>query len=150
MCDVAVGYQRPRRRHAAVVEHGLAHELDLDLALEALDRAHQHVVGVVVGRRPGVRRDRVLVLARADGQRLAHLAPSRSGVFHVVRITLVPGSYIARRGHVDAVGAKPELPASRSSRLPNELGESNAGAHSQSTEPSGAISAPVWQSERNA
>ena len=30
------------------------------------------------------------------------------------------------------------------------LGESNAGTQSQSTVPSGAISAPVWQSDRNA
>ena len=30
------------------------------------------------------------------------------------------------------------------------LGESNAGTHNQSTDPSGATSAPVWQSERNA
>ena len=30
------------------------------------------------------------------------------------------------------------------------LGASNRGTHSQSIAPSGAISAPVWQSERNA
>src|SRR5262249_52419192 len=30
------------------------------------------------------------------------------------------------------------------------LGESKRGAHSQATPPSGAISAPVWQSERKA
>ncbi len=30
------------------------------------------------------------------------------------------------------------------------LGESNAGAHNQSIDPSGATSAPVWQLERNA
>ncbi len=34
--------------------------------------------------------------------------------------------------------------------MPNTLAESNRGTHSQSTEPSGAISEPVWQSERNA
>ena len=30
------------------------------------------------------------------------------------------------------------------------LGESNRGTHSQSTAPSGAMRAPVWQSDRNA
>ena len=49
--------QRPLRRHAAVIEHGLADQLDLDPAVEAQDRAHQHVVAVLVGRRPGVGRD---------------------------------------------------------------------------------------------
>ncbi len=57
--------ERPLRRRAAVVEDGLADELDLDRALDALDRAHEHVVAVVVGRRPRVRRD--LVLARRAG-----------------------------------------------------------------------------------
>src|SRR6478735_9448934 len=47
-------------------------------------------------------------------------------------------------------GPKRKLPASRSSRLPKTLGESKRGTHSQSTAPSGAISAPVWQSERKA
>src|SRR3954453_16006901 len=47
-------------------------------------------------------------------------------------------------------GPSRKLPAWRSSRLPNTLAESNDGMHSQSTEPSAAISAPVWQLERNA
>jgi hypothetical protein len=36
------------------------------------------------------------------------------------------------------------------SRLANTLGASKAGRHSQSIDPSGATSAPVWQSERKA
>ena len=67
--------QRPLRRHAAVVEHGLADQLDLDPAVEAQDRAHQHVVAVVVGRRPGVGRDHVLTAPRAHGQGVAHQDP---------------------------------------------------------------------------
>ena len=51
----AVVDQRPFGGRSAVVEGGLADELDLDLALDALDRPHEHVVAVVVGRRPGVR-----------------------------------------------------------------------------------------------
>ena len=68
--DVPVAVdQRPRRRLASVVEDGLADELDLDRSLEAFDRAHEHVVGVVVGRRARVRRDLVLVVPRPHGQR---------------------------------------------------------------------------------
>ena len=42
----------PTPRRAAVVEGGLADELDLDLALDALHGAEEHVVGVLVGGRP--------------------------------------------------------------------------------------------------
>ena len=42
------------------------------------------------------------------------------------------------------------MPASRSSRLAKTLGASNRGTHNQSTPPSGATSAPVWQSDRKA
>src|SRR5258705_13205388 len=47
-------------------------------------------------------------------------------------------------------GPNRKLPASRSSRLPNTLGASKRGTQSQSIAPSGATSAPVWQSDRNA
>src|SRR5215468_6975089 len=47
-------------------------------------------------------------------------------------------------------GPKRKLPASRSSRLPNTLGASKRGTQSQPIPPSGATSAPVWQSDRNA
>ena len=47
-------------------------------------------------------------------------------------------------------GPSRNVPASRSSSEPNTLGESKRGTHSQSIAPSGATSAPVWQSERNA
>ena len=47
-------------------------------------------------------------------------------------------------------GAKRKPPAPRSSRLANTLGASKRGTHSQSTEPSGAMRAPVWQSDRKA
>ncbi len=40
----AVVDERPLGGRPAVVERGLADELDLDLALEALDRPHEHVV----------------------------------------------------------------------------------------------------------
>ena len=73
-----VADERPLRGRAAVVEVRLADQLHLDVAVEAQDRAHEHVVGVVVGRRPGVRGDRVLAAARTHRQRVAHEQPSRS------------------------------------------------------------------------
>ena len=79
--DVAVvAHERPLARDAAVVEDGLAHELDLDVAVDAAHRADEQVLGVVVGRRPGVRRDGVLGAARAHGQRVAHDDPAARGV----------------------------------------------------------------------
>ena len=75
--DVAVvADERPLPGHAAVVEDRLAHELDLDVAVDAADRPDQQVLGVVVGRRPRVRRDRVLALPRAHGQRVADDDPA--------------------------------------------------------------------------
>ena len=47
-------------------------------------------------------------------------------------------------------GPSRKEPASRSSSVPNTLGESKRGTHSQSIAPSGATSAPVWQFDRNA
>src|SRR5262245_48775941 len=72
------------------------------------------------------------------------------GVLQVVSSTFVPGSYARHVGWFMPYGPKRKDPASRSSRLPKMLGESNDGVHSQSTAPSGAISAPVWQFDRNA
>ena len=72
------------------------------------------------------------------------------GVCHVVLSTFVPGSYVRASGTLIPNGPSRNAPAPRSSRLPNTLGESNRGTHSQSIAPSGATSAPVWQSDRNA
>ena len=68
----------------------------------------------------------------------------------VVTSTLVPGSYSRDTGWLRPNGPSRKLPAPRSSSDPNTLGASKRGTHSQSIAPSGAISAPVWQSERNA
>ena len=72
------------------------------------------------------------------------------GVFHVVTSTFVPGSYARAAGWLIPNGANRKNPAWRSSRLPNTLGASKEGTHSQSIAPSGATSAPVWQFDRNA
>ncbi len=72
------------------------------------------------------------------------------GVFQDVIRVFVPGSYTRPLGTLIPNGPRRNAPAPRSSSEPNTLGESNLGTHSQSTVPSGATSAPVWQSERNA
>ena len=72
------------------------------------------------------------------------------GVFQVVSSVFVPGSYTRAEGTLMPNGAKRKAPAWRSSSVPNTLGESKRGTHSQSIAPSGAISAPVWQLDRKA
>src|SRR3954447_4563166 len=70
------------------------------------------------------------------------------GVFHAVIKVLVPGSYTRPLGTLIPNGPRRNDPAPRSSSEPNTLGESKRGTHSQSIVPSGATSAPVWQSDR--
>ena len=65
------------------------------------------------------------------------------GVFHVVMSTLDPASYTRCVGMLMPYGPNRNVPASRSSRLPNTLAESNRGTHNQSIPPSGATSAKV-------
>ena len=70
--------------------------------------ADEHVLGVVVGRRPGVRGHEVR--PRAAGPSSGRRGPAASplGVCQVVVITLVPGHVGPVRGHVDAVRTEPE------------------------------------------
>ena len=69
-------HERPLGRRPAVVECRLADQLHLDAPTEAFDGAHEHVIRVVVGRRPGVGRDRVLVTRRPHRQRIANDEPA--------------------------------------------------------------------------
>ena len=94
--------ERPLGGDAPVVEHRLADQLDLDVPVDAHDGAHQQVVGVVVGRRPRVRGDRVLAAARPHRQRVADHRPSRSASARSSPACWCPGSYDARRRVVDA------------------------------------------------
>jgi hypothetical protein len=71
-----VADERPACGRASVVERRLAHELDFDTSLEALDRADEHVLRVVVGWRTSVRRDPVLVIPRAHRQRVTNDDPA--------------------------------------------------------------------------
>ena len=78
----------------SVVEHRLADQLDLHRALEALDRAHQHVVGVVVGRRARVRGlDRVLASCHGPMvSAVAHDDPAGRASSRSSRASWCPGS----------------------------------------------------------
>ena len=94
----------PGRRGRAVVEHRLAHDLHLHLALDALDDAHEQMVGVVVGRRARVARAVLVVVPGADRERIDHAQPALRR--HPGRLDHVRARDVAAPGrHVDAVGA---------------------------------------------
>src|SRR5262249_26104816 len=104
-----VADERPLGGGTAVVEGRLADELDLDLSLDALDRSDEHVVAVIVRRRPRVRCDPVLTLARPHRQRVSYDDPARRRLprrhQHVCA-----GLVAARCGMADAEGPDPEEP----------------------------------------
>jgi hypothetical protein len=72
------------------------------------------------------------------------------GVRQWVTRVLVPASYARDTGTLIPNGPSRNAPASRSSNAPNTLGESKRGTHNQSTVPSAATNAPVWQLDKNA
>src|SRR3954453_11624153 len=80
--------------------------------------------------------------------RASRTSTHEGGVFHVVTSVLVPGSYARDAGWLIPNGPSRNVPAPRSSSVPNPPGASNRGTHSQSIAPSGATSALVWQSDR--
>ena len=62
----------------AIVKGRLAFQHDVDLPVEAPDRAQQYPLGAVIGRDPPVRRGpELLVPPRTDEQEIAHLGPAR-------------------------------------------------------------------------
>ncbi len=67
---------RPFGEGGSIVEHRLAQDLDLHLALDALDHPHQQVVRVVVGRRPRVARAVLVVVPFADRERVDDAQPA--------------------------------------------------------------------------
>ena len=140
---------RPGRRCTAVVEGGLADELDLDSAVQALHRPHEHVVGVVVGRRPRVRRHRVLVIPGTERERVSDDGPARRrlpGRLEDVR----PRQVGPCRRVGDPERAEAEEARFAVEEAAEDAGSVEGGMHSQSIAPSGATSAPVWQSDRKA
>ena len=74
--DVRIVHELPRGGRPPVVERGLADELELHVPLEAAHGAHEHVIGVAVCRRTGVRCDLIRPLRRPHRQRVAHLDPA--------------------------------------------------------------------------
>ncbi len=110
---VGVGLQLdllPLRRRGAVVEHRLAHDLDLDLALDAFDHPHEQVVGVEVRRRACVARAVLVVVPFAHRQRVDDTDPALRR--HPRRLDHVRARDVAAPGRdVEPVGTYP--PASR-------------------------------------
>ena len=105
---VVVAGVLPAAAHAPVVEHRLADQRELHLAVDAAHGAQQDVVGVVVGRRAAVGvRAVVLVVPRADQQRVADDDPAAArapaGLQHHRA-----GQVAARGRHLHAGGAEPE------------------------------------------
>ncbi len=103
------GHRRPRAGDAPVIEQRLADQLDLDRPVDALDRAHQRVVGVVVGRWACVRGGRAhLALAPvSDDQRVADHRPA--GGCLPRRLEHVRARVVAAAcGHAHPGGAEPE------------------------------------------
>ena len=95
-----------RRRRRAVLQHRLAHDLHLHLALDALDHAHEQMVGVVVGRRARVARAVLVVVPLADRERVDHPQPSLRR--HPGRLDDVGAGDVAPAGRdVEAVGPHP-------------------------------------------
>ena len=103
----AVGV-RPLRRLAAVVEHRLTVERQLDLAVDAADGAEQAVVGVVVGRCSAVGGGQLLVvMPGTDEQQVADDHPPGRGA--PARLQHHGAGQVApRRRHVDVGGAEAE------------------------------------------
>jgi hypothetical protein len=141
--------QRPVAGIAAVVERGLAHEVDLHRAVDASRGADERVVGVLVERRSRVRGDRILPTARTHRQRVAHDHPA-GGRLPRRDDRVGPRLVDPVARDVDPERTEPEAARAAVEQRPNTLGESKRGTQSQSTVPSGATSAPVWQLERNA
>ncbi len=105
----------PLGRRAPVVEHRLAHRLDLNRALDAFDVPHQHVIGVVIGRRPRVRRlVGVVVVPRPDRQPIVDHDPARRR--HPRRLDDHRSRHVAHRQRHD----RPVRPDAKRARAPVE------------------------------
>ncbi len=105
---VVVAGVLPAAAHPPVVERRLADERQLHLAVDAADRAQQHVVGVVVGGHAPVRvRALAVVVPWADQQDVADDDPAAArapaGLEHHRA-----GQVAARRRHLHAGRAQPE------------------------------------------
>ena len=104
---VTVVGQRPDRRRAAIIQRWFAYEVDLDLAVQAGDGAHEDVLGVLVAGRAGVGSDRVLTGPRPHDECVAGHRPAGGGTprcHQRVGARLIgPGA-----GHVDPERGQPK------------------------------------------
>ena len=102
-------HHAPLRRRRAVLEHRLAHHLQLHLALDAFDHAHEQMVGVEVGWRPRMAGALLVVVPFPDRQPVHHAQPSLRG--HPRRLDQVrPGDVAPARGHIHVVGTHAPAP----------------------------------------
>ena len=133
-------------RRAAVVEARLAVERHLHLAVHAADQAHQHVVGVVVGRRAAVGVGAlVLVVPGADQQHVAHDDPAAARA--PARLEHVrAGQVAARRRHLD-VGRAPAGTCRRRGRASRRTRSASRSAAGRATRCSS--SAPPARTSRS-
>jgi hypothetical protein len=114
----------------AIVEHRLAHHLDLNMSLDAFDDPHEQVVGIEVSGGARVARVAVLVVPVADGERVYHAQPPLWG--HPRRLDHVrAGQVAATDRHVYRVGTDPE--AARSAV--EHRGEHRGGVEVRQTHP---------------
>ena len=146
---VAVAGVLPLRADGAVVERRLAVERQLDLAVDAADRAQQHVVGVVVGRRAPVGvRALLLVMPGPDQQRVADDDPAAAASTSSSRAPSSPagsGAPPAPRRRPGRAGTCPRR--GRASRRTRSASPAAAGTSTRRCR-SGATSAMVSQSDR--
>src|SRR5579875_1439801 len=102
-------HRAPSGDGPAVVERRLADHLDLGAPIDAFDRAHEHVSGVIVRRRSRVGDGGLALLPFAHHERVDHDQPALRG--HPRRLQHVrAGQIAAAGGHVDAVGTDAEGP----------------------------------------
>src|SRR5215204_4804618 len=113
--------QCPFGRRPTVVEHRLTNQVNLDRAVQAADGTYQQVIGVVVGRRSGVRGDQVVALPRTHRQGVADQDPT-CGRLPRRRQDVRPWLVYPRRRVVD-----PERPEPEVARLTVEQGTEHAG-----------------------
>ena len=97
----------PAGRLPSIVERRLAHQLDLDGTVEALDESHQHVLGIIVGGRSRMGGDTVGPSTGSHRERVMHEQPASRRVPR-------GGQHVGARhiralgGYVDAVRAEAE------------------------------------------
>ena len=141
----------PLATGAPEVEHGLAVEVELDLAVDASHGAGQaRAPGVVVRRRAAVCLRAGFGSVPGTVRRASRTITQPVLVPQLVSSTIVPGRYRRATGTSTPSGANRKKPAPRSRTAPKRLGESKRGRHIHSMFPFGATSAPVVQSDRKA